>query len=66
VSLDEPTQEVRVSKDANDPIDILTVKRLKDILKSQGLKTSGNKQELKDRLRKQVNSLMQGKQSPPK
>lgn len=48
--------------DARDPIDNLTVKRLKEILKSQGLKVTGTKKELQDRLRKQVNSLLQGKQ----
>jgi hypothetical protein len=50
------------SKDATDPIDMLTVKRMTAILKSQGLPSSGSKQELRDRLRKQVNSLLQGKQ----
>jgi hypothetical protein len=48
---------------AKDPIDILTVAKLKEVLKSQGLKTSGTKQELRDRLRAQVNSLLQGKQN---
>ena len=47
---------------ASDPIDLLTVKKLKEILRSQGLKVSGNKKELQDRLRQQVNSLLQGKQ----
>lgn len=47
---------------AADPIDTLTVKRLREILKSQGLKVSGNKKELQDRLRNRVNSLLQGKQ----
>lgn len=41
-----------------DPIDMLSVKRLKEILKEQGLKVSGNKKELQDRLRNQVNSLL--------
>jgi hypothetical protein len=50
-------------KTAADPIDTLTVVKLKEILKSQGLKTSGSKQELKERLRAQVNSLLQGRQS---
>lgn len=54
--------EVIDAKDASDPVDLLTVKRLKEILKSQGLKVSGNKKELKERLRQHVNSLMQGKQ----
>ena len=48
---------------AVDPIDTLTVKRLKEILKSQGLKITGNKKQLQDRLRQQVNSLLQGKQN---
>jgi len=46
---------------ATDPIDALTVKRLKEILKSQGLKVTGNKKELQDRLRQRVNGLLQGK-----
>lgn len=48
-------------EDAKDPIDTLTVKRLREILKSQGLKVSGTKKELQERLRRQVNSLLQGK-----
>lgn len=47
---------------AKDPIDSLTVVRLKEILKAQGIKTSGTKKELQNRLRNQVNSLLQGKQ----
>ena len=45
-------------KQASDPIDLLTVNRLKDILRAQGLKVSGSKQELKDRLRGHVASMM--------
>jgi hypothetical protein len=45
-------------KQAFDPIDMLTVKRLKEILRAQGLKVSGSKQELKDRLRGHVGSMM--------
>mmetsp|Transcript_16271 Transcript_16271/g.21292 ORF Transcript_16271/g.21292 Transcript_16271/m.21292 type:complete len:409 (+) Transcript_16271:148-1374(+) len=48
--------------DASDPIELLKVKKLKEILKSQGLKVSGNKKDLQDRLRQQVNSLIQGNQ----
>lgn len=48
-------------KDPSDPIDLLTVQRLKEILKAQGLKTTGNKKVLQDRLRSQVNALLQGK-----
>jgi len=47
---------------ATDPIDLLTVAKLKEILKTQGLKVSGSKQELQERLRSQVNSLLQGKE----
>jgi len=47
------------SKEAGiDPIDLLTVKRLKEILREQNLKVSGNKQELRDRLRAHVNSKL--------
>jgi hypothetical protein len=59
---DKDNDEESDSKGATDPIDMLTVKRMTTILKSQGLKSSGSKQELRDRLRKQVNSLLQGKQ----
>ncbi len=41
-----------------DPIDMLTVVRLKEILREQGLKTSGTKQKLRDRLRTHVHSLL--------
>lgn len=44
--------------EAVDPVDLLTVKRLKEILKEQNLKVSGNKQELRDRLRAHVNSKL--------
>jgi hypothetical protein len=46
---------------AADPIDMLTVKRLKDILRTQGLKVSGSKPELQDRLRGHVQSIIQDK-----
>lgn len=42
----------------SDPIGELTVKRLKDILRAQGLKVSGSKKELQDRLRSHVGSMM--------
>jgi hypothetical protein len=48
------------TSDGSDPIDKLTVQRLKEILKSQGLKTTGNKRELQERLRVRVNELLQG------
>ena len=41
-----------------DPIDMLTVARLKEVLKSQGLKTSGTKGVLRDRLRGHVTSML--------
>jgi hypothetical protein len=41
-----------------DPIDLLTVKRLKEILREQGLRVSGSKAELKERLRNHVNSML--------
>jgi SAP domain/CS domain len=48
------------SRKTDDPIDALTVVRLKEILKAQGLKTSGTKIELQERLRNKVNALLQG------
>jgi SAP domain/CS domain len=48
------------SRKTDDPIDALTVARLKEILKAQGLKTSGTKSELQERLRNKVNALLQG------
>lgn len=43
---------------ASDPIEALTVARLKEILKARGLKVTGNKKELQDRLRNEVSLLM--------
>jgi hypothetical protein len=49
------SSESEISEDSmpasNDPIDMLTVKRLKEILRSQGLKVSGSKRELRERER---------------
>lgn len=45
-------------KEAADPIDTLTVARLREILKSRGLKVSGNKKELQARLRAEVQSML--------
>lgn len=61
-SVKEERKTTKTATDAKDPIDMLTVTRLKEILKSQGLKVTGSKKELQDRLRKQVNSMLQGKQ----
>lgn len=55
----EDTTESEDGKPAKDPIDMLTVARLKEILRAQGLKVSGTKQVLRDRLRNHVNSLLQ-------
>jgi hypothetical protein len=40
-----------------DPIDLLTVSKLKEILKREELKVSGNKKELQDRLKNHVKSV---------
>jgi len=55
-----PNETSNSSKNAlvTDPIDMLTVAKLKDILKNNNLKVSGNKQELRERLRDHVKSLM--------
>lgn len=50
-----PTNRKQV---ASDPIDTLTVKRLKEVLRAQGLKVSGSKQELRDRLRGHVGTML--------
>ncbi|KAL3785254.1 hypothetical protein HJC23_002709 [Cyclotella cryptica] len=44
---------------SKDPIDQLTVTKLKDILRKEGLKVSGNKSELKERLREHVQLLLE-------
>ncbi|KAL7470889.1 hypothetical protein ACHAXS_011170 [Conticribra weissflogii] len=48
-----------INEKVEDPIDILTVARLKEILRAQGLKVTGTKQVLRDRLRDHVTSLLQ-------
>ena len=58
----ETVQEGEGDDDAStavDPIDMLTVVKLKEILRAQGLKVSGTKQVLRDRLRNQVNVLLE-------
>jgi hypothetical protein len=57
--VDGPKAATAAVASSADPIDALTVKRLKEILKSQGLSTTGNKDELQRRLRSQVNALLQ-------
>ncbi|KAL3936662.1 MAG: hypothetical protein SGBAC_008074, partial [Bacillariaceae sp.] len=51
--------EKKREKEAIDPISTLTVARLREILRSRGLKVSGNKKELQDRLRAEVQSLVE-------
>ena len=48
-------------KKYQDPVDALTVSKLKDILRKEGLKVSGSKKELQDRLKDHVNSVMETK-----
>jgi len=52
-------EDAPVNKQVRDPIDSLTVVRLKEILREQGLKVSGTKAVLVDRLKSHVNSLLQ-------
>ena len=51
------TQNETVDVDV-DPIDALTVAKLKDILRAEQLKVSGNKQELRDRLQAHTQLLI--------
>ena len=48
--------------DVQDPIGTLTVARLKDILRAQGLKVGGNKKELQERLRNHVQNMLHQKE----
>ena len=50
--------QIMEETDADDPISSLRVNKLKEILREQGLKVSGNKQELRDRLKSHVNALL--------
>ncbi|KAL7526770.1 hypothetical protein ACHAWF_001903, partial [Thalassiosira exigua] len=61
---DAATRATEEEKESNegqpkDPIDMLTVAKLKEILRKQGLKVSGTKQVLRDRLREHVSDLLQ-------
>jgi hypothetical protein len=61
-SMSKDTIEEEIEQETNaivDPIDLLTVAKLKEILKRENLKVTGNKQELKDRLRNHVNSILE-------
>ncbi|GFH50039.1 hypothetical protein CTEN210_06515 [Chaetoceros tenuissimus] len=44
-----------------DPIDLLTVTKLKEVLRNNGLKVSGNKAELQARLKQHVKSVLEEK-----
>jgi len=55
----EPSDSKEIAKDAKDPIDTLTVAKLKEVLRARGLKVSGNKKELQERLRAEVQSMLQ-------
>jgi SAP domain/CS domain len=56
--LEEQAKQKEEEDAAVDPISILTVARLREILKQRGLKVSGNKTDLQDRLRAEVQSMM--------
>lgn len=58
----EETNQPDENDEAVDPIDLLTVARLKEILRKENLKVSGAKQELRDRLRSHVDVKMQKKE----
>lgn len=51
--------QAKREKEAMDPIATLKVARLREILRSRGLKVSGNKKELQDRLRAEVQLLVE-------
>jgi hypothetical protein len=52
------TDQEEDEQDTIDPISALTVVRLKEILKSRGLKVSGSKRELQDRLRAEIQNML--------
>eukprot|EP00536_Pseudo-nitzschia_multiseries_P014483 jgi/Psemu1/320665/estExt_fgenesh1_pm.C_7110004 len=54
-----PKTKEGIPKDAKDPIDTLTVAKLKEVLRARGLKVSGNKKELQERLRAEVRSMLE-------
>ena len=61
IKVDTTKKELHTMNSATDPIGMLTVKRMKDILREQGLKVSGSKEELQDRLRLHVQSMVRDK-----
>ena len=58
-TVDIQNDDVAEITDSRDPIDMLTVARLKEVLRAQGLQTSGAKGVLRERLKDHVNSLLQ-------
>ena len=61
IQADTTKIETTTSNTVTDPIALLTVKRMKDILREQGLKISGSKEELQHRLRLHVQSMVRDK-----
>lgn len=58
-TISSETKNVKQQRNA-DPIDLLTVARLKEILRAENLKVSGNKKELQDRLKAHIASRIRG------
>lgn len=63
---DDDGKELPVPNKPSDPIELLTVKKLRDVLRKQGLKVSGSKKELQERIRDHVNSLLHALQAKDK
>ncbi|MGK3743513.1 MAG: hypothetical protein ACI90V_010371, partial [Bacillariaceae sp.] len=55
---DDVNKQKEEEKDAKDPVDNLTVAKLREVLKARGLKVSGNKKELQERLRSEIQSML--------
>ena len=56
--VEKKSSEKTKKMEMKDPIDMLTVPKLKDILKREGLKVSGSKEELQDRLKTHVKTVV--------
>jgi hypothetical protein len=56
--VEKKSSEKTKKLEMKDPIDMLTVPKLKDILKREGLKVSGSKEELQDRLKIHVKTVV--------
>lgn len=57
-SVEKKSSDKTKKMEMKDPIDLLTVPKLKDILKREGLKVSGSKEELQDRLKTHVKTVV--------